>query len=98
MNPIPNSAIAMAIGLLVVIWAFLVHMVMSQADDAHLQFLLNLVADEEQPRDSSGTGSFTSVSIDPRMKTSHEAAQRTANAAEPQSLQIAWRKIPLLFT
>jgi len=43
MDHISYSAIAMAIGLLIVIWAFLVHMILRQTPDAHLQFLLDLM-------------------------------------------------------
>ena len=53
MNYIPNSAIAMAIGLLIVIWVFLVHMMMSQAPDTHLKYLFDLMRDGEYGSGSS---------------------------------------------
>lgn len=47
MDYVPNSAIVMATGLLILIWVLLVYMVFSQARDAHLQFLLDLVGARE---------------------------------------------------
>jgi hypothetical protein len=54
MNHIPNSAIAMATGLLIIILVLLVHLMMSQAPGARLQFLLDLLGDGE---DRSGSSS-----------------------------------------
>ena len=54
MNYISEPAITIAIVMLIIIWAFLVHMMMSQRPDAHLEFLLDLMgASEESSKNSS---------------------------------------------
>jgi hypothetical protein len=42
MGPIPFSAFALVIVVLLITWLFLAHMISSRRDDARLQFLLSL--------------------------------------------------------
>jgi hypothetical protein len=95
MDYIPNAAVAMAIGLLIVIWVFLFHMILSQAPDAHLQFFLDLAgAMEERPKSSSPRGSSPCLPDDHAMETS----QATGRSAEDERFsQNVWREVPLLF-
>jgi len=98
MNLIPDSAIVMAIGLLVVIWAFLVSMMMSHAEDARLKLLLDLAAEDLQPADSPRQGSSGRIAESGRARA---LAAIDANAQEKTSLppfQNAWREVPLMFT
>ena len=98
MDPIPNSAIAMAIGLLIVIWAFFVHMIMSQAPDTHLEFFRDLVeAEEEWPESSPPRGSSPCLPFDGGTVTPHEAAQSSRGAAQQECLQPTRLDVPLLF-
>jgi hypothetical protein len=98
MDPIPNSAIAMAIGLLMVIWAFLVHMIMSQGPDAHLQFLTELMEDAE---DRSGSplprGLSPCLPLVNGIKTLHEAVEGVGDEVEPRCMQHVRLEVPLLF-
>jgi len=47
MAPIPDSALAMALGLLMVTWAILAHMMASQQSRPQRQFLLDLLGEDE---------------------------------------------------
>jgi hypothetical protein len=98
MDLVPSSAVAMVIGLLTLIWAFLVHMMMSQADDAHLKFLLDLIAEQEQFKSSPPLGSSPRLADVDRMRTSHGTARSVVEGAKPQLLQHVWREVPLMFT
>jgi hypothetical protein len=61
MEHITFSVVALAIGLFMVIWFFLLQMIMSQAPDAHLQILLDLMSrEEERPADRSSQGPLPS--------------------------------------
>ncbi len=98
MDHIPNSAIAMAIGLLIVIWVFLVHMIVRQAPDSHLPFLLDLTREgEEQPKSSQPRGSSPCPPCDDGMVTPRVTAQSTGGEAKQHSAQHLWREVPLLF-
>jgi len=44
MDRIPYSAIGITFSLLIIIWFFLLHMILSRSPDAHLQILLNLMS------------------------------------------------------
>jgi hypothetical protein len=58
MDHIPYPAVALAISLFILIWFFLLQMIMSQAPDAHLHILLDLMSNkEERPADRSMQGS-----------------------------------------
>jgi len=95
---IPNSAVVMAIGLFVVILLFLVHMMMSQAPDAHLQFLVDLMGEmEEQSKSSPPRGSSPCLPDDNGMVTSHGTARSVADETKQRSSQNVWREVPLLF-
>jgi hypothetical protein len=52
MDTIPYSACVMAMGLLIIVWLFLLHMFWSKARDAHAQFLLDLII--TSPKGSDG--------------------------------------------
>ena len=99
MDHISYSAIAMAIGLLIVIWVFLMHMILSQAPDAHLRFLLDLMEEmEEQPGSSSPRRSSPSLPDDHGMKTRHVTARSAGDETKQYSVQHIRREVPLLFT
>lgn len=62
MDYIPNLAIAMATGLLIVTLVFVVHVIFSRIPDAYLQFLLDLMKSEEElPPCSSAAGTLPSI-------------------------------------
>jgi hypothetical protein len=97
MDQIPNSAIVIAIGLLVIIWGFFFHMIMSQAPDAHLQFLLDLTRDlEEQPKSSPPRGSSPCQPYDGGMVTPHVTVQSPRGEGQQHSAQHVWQEVPLL--
>jgi hypothetical protein len=99
MDHISYSAIAMAIGLLIVIWVFLIHMILRQAPDAHLKFLLDLMeVMEEQPGSGSPRRSSSSMPADHGMKTRHVAARSAGDETRQYSVQHVRREVPLLFT
>jgi hypothetical protein len=54
MNQVPITAIILSVGLLIVVWASLANMIMSQHSDAHLQLLLNLMGDANEPPKDAG--------------------------------------------
>jgi hypothetical protein len=98
MDSVPNSAIAMAVGLLVVIWVFLVHMMMSQEPDAHLQFLLDLMGEsEELSKSSPPRGSSPCLPDDNRMVAAPVTAESATVGTKPDSPQFLGREVPLLF-
>ncbi len=98
MDYIPNAAVAMAIGLLIVIWVFLIHMILSQAPDAHLQFFLDLAgAMEERPKSSSPRGSSPCLPDGRAMETSRATGGSAEDETNQRFSQNAWREVPLLF-
>ena len=99
MDHITYLAGAVAVGLLVVIWVFLMHMILSQAPDAHLQFLLDLMeVMEEQPGSSSPRGSPPCLPDDHGMKTPHGTARSAGDETNQYFVQYIRREVPLLFT
>jgi hypothetical protein len=95
MDHVSNSAIVMAIGLFIVIWIFLVHMILSNADDARLRFLLDLMGEmEEQSANSSPRGSSPCLPDDVGMKMPREMARSAGDEPDQHS---AYRFVPLLF-
>lgn len=98
MNIITTSSLAMAIGFLVIIWAFLIYMMMSQADDAHLQFLLRLMGEEAEAGDSSPHEPTASSSPQQPAGSAQGPDRSAGDATTQQPLQHAWHEVPLLFT
>jgi len=99
MDYIPNTAVAMAIGILIIIWAFLLHMILNQAPDAHLRFMLDLMdVRGKQSRNSPPRGSSPSLPGEFEMETSHEAHRSAAHPIQRHSAQCVQREVPLLFT
>jgi hypothetical protein len=98
MDNIPNSAIVTGIGLLIAIWGFLAHMIISQGPDAHLQFLVELMTDvDEQSGSSNPRGPSPGMPIVDGAIAPHEAARNAANETQSYSLQQIRREVPLLF-
>ena len=52
MDRIPYSAVALAIGVLIVVWFFLLDMIFSRTPHAHLRILLDVISTNEE--ESSG--------------------------------------------
>ena len=98
MDLIPNSAVVMAIGLLILILAFLAHMMMSKANDARLRFLLTLFEEDEQFSNSSPQQPSPRLSDADPKKMSRGASRTAAEAAPMQLLQHVWREVPTMFT
>jgi hypothetical protein len=103
MDYIPNSAIVMAISLLIVIWGFLAYMILSQGTDAHLEFLFRLTREiEERPEDSQPLvspplGSSAGLPALEGAGTLHDAAFCVADETPTYSLYPIKREVPLLF-
>ena len=98
MDYIPNAAIAMGVGLVVLIWVFLVHMNLSQGPDAHLRFLLDLVRDgKERPGSLLPRGSEPGRWADFGADPVHDAAKRAGNEGKQDCTKQVWREVPLLF-
>jgi hypothetical protein len=98
MDYIPNSAIMMGIGLLIVIWGFLVHMMMSQGPDAHLQFAVELMRDvEERSGSSPPHGLSPSLPAVNGMRTLHQEAPSPDDESQQRSLHPSRLEVPLLF-
>jgi hypothetical protein len=96
MEYISNSAIPITIGLLVTIWVFLVHMMMSPAPDARFQFLLDLMGEmEKQSKGSPQRGSSPCLPDANGLGTSHVTPRNTADKTKQQSAQNVWREVPL---
>ena len=99
MDQVPNSAVIMAIGLLIIIWVFLLHMILSQAPDRRLPFLLDLArASEEGSKGSSLPGLFPPLPGDHVMEASHEAGSSALDGPLQHSAEHARWEVPLLFT
>ena len=99
MDQVPNSAVIMAIGLLIIIWVFLLHMIVSQAPDKRLRFLLDLtVASEEGSKGSSLRGSSPWLPDDYGMEASHEAGGSALDGPLQHSAEHVRWEVPLLFT
>jgi hypothetical protein len=95
MDQVPSSAVIMATGLLVGIWVFLLHMIMSQAPDKHLRFLLDLTE-----ASGEGTkGSLLSVSLPnlPDDPGSHEVGGSVLYGPSQSSAEHVRWEVPLLF-
>ncbi len=98
MDYIPNAAVAMAIGLLIVIWVFLFHMILSQAPDAHLQFFLDLAgAMEDRSKSSSPRGSSPCLPDGHAMEASQATGRSAGDETNERFSQNVWREVPLLF-
>lgn len=98
MSQIPNSAVIMAAGLLIVIWVFLLHMIFSQAPDAHLQFFLDLTdVREDGSKGSSPRRSLACSPDDHGMETSPEVGGSAADDARQHFAENIQWEVPLLF-
>jgi hypothetical protein len=73
----------MAAGLLIIIWAFLLHMILNQAHDAHLQLLLDLMDTREE--ESKGLSTH-GPSPCPPLEVASTTLHATPRSAEHQSL------------
>jgi hypothetical protein len=96
MDYIPSTAVTMAIGMVIIIWAFLLHMILNQAPDAHLQFFLDLMDTREEPsKNSPSRGSSPVLPGNFGTQTPQESAQRQSTL---RSAQYGRQEVPLLFT
>jgi hypothetical protein len=99
MDQVPNSAVIMAIGLLIIIWVFLLHMMVSQAPDEHLRFLLDLnAASEEGSKGSLLRGSPLCLPDDHGMEGLHQAGGSALGGPLQRSAEHVQWEVPLLFT
>lgn len=97
MDHVSYSAIVMAMGLLIVIWVFLVRMIFGNAPDVHLRFLHDL---REEGEDRAGSSpprvSPTCLPGDPGTKTG--MTRSAGNETNQHSAQFFRPDGPLLFT